>query len=155
MAVETGRFDAEPRKCIRCTAAWAKIQAIKASRLAPALAVVLSLSACAGDPNDPTASLGSRQVLSTGIGAGAGGLIGSRFGTGNSKLALTGLGALVGGAAGLFLSQPPSQPSTLPVPPVPPSVCRPSVGSVLINGHAEQVNGTACQQSDGTWRMQP
>jgi surface antigen len=120
--------------------------------LATALAVALMLSACAGDATDPSASLGSRQILATGIGAGAGGLIGNQFGRGSGKAAMTGLGTLIGGAAGLLLSQP-----ARPVPQVqtPQPVCRETTGSALISGRAEQVNGVACLGPDGIWRRQP
>jgi hypothetical protein len=128
-------------------------------RPAIALAATLSLSACAGDPNDSSASLGGRQILATGLGAGAGGLIGNQFGRGSGKAAMTGLGTLIGGAAGLFLSQP-QRPAQQPAygyqqpaavyPPQP--VCREAASSALINGRAEQVNGIACLQNDGTWR---
>jgi hypothetical protein len=121
-------------------------------RPALALATALALTACAGDPTDPSASLGGRQILATGIGAGAGGLIGNQFGRGSGKAAMTGLGTLIGGAAGLLLSQP-----ARPVPQAqsPQPVCRETTGSALIAGRAEQVNGIACLGPDGIWRRQP
>ena len=121
-----------------------------------ALVAALALSGCAGDPNDPSASLGSRQLLSTGIGAGAGGLIGSRFGSGTGKLAMTGLGVLVGGATGMFLSQPPRQQQvSVPVQQqYQQQTCREVASSGLIAGRAEQVNSIACLGTDGIWRRQ-
>ena len=65
----------------------------KSSKLAVVMAVAasLSLSAC---------SEGNNQTGSTLLGAGLGGLLGSQFGSGDGRLAMTALGTLAGAAIG-------------------------------------------------------
>lgn len=69
------------------------MQRSKSSRIAIAFAVVasLSLGACAEGNNQTGAAL---------IGAGLGGLLGSQFGHGDGRLAMTALGTLAGAAVG-------------------------------------------------------
>lgn len=65
----------------------------KSSKLAVVMAVAasLSLSACAEGNNQTGAAL---------VGAGLGGLLGSQFGSGDGRLAMTALGTLAGAAIG-------------------------------------------------------
>ena len=58
------------------------------------LVASLSLAACQTD------SWGTDQTVGTLGGAAAGGLLGSQFGKGSGKLAMTGLGVVLGGWAG-------------------------------------------------------
>jgi surface antigen len=134
---------------------------------AAAAAILVLLAGCAETSGAPDASFGGRQVLSTLVGAGAGGLVGNQFGRGSGKAAMTGLGTLAGGAAGLYLSQPPQpkpyaaqqpaygyQQQGYQQPPAvyqPQPVCREMASAALINGRAEQVNGVACLNQNGTW----
>lgn len=64
------------------------------TRLIPLLALTALLAGCADG------ALGNKQTLGTGIGALAGGLLGSQVGSGAGKAVATGLGALAGGAIG-------------------------------------------------------
>ena len=63
------------------------------SKFAPVLALALALGAC-----DSTG--GTKQTLGTFGGGAAGALLGSQFGHGTGKLAMTGLGTLAGALVG-------------------------------------------------------
>lgn len=69
------------------------MQSFKSSKFAviAAVAAGLSLSACAE---------GNNQTGATLLGAGLGGLLGSQFGSGDGRLAMTALGTLAGAAVG-------------------------------------------------------
>ena len=62
-------------------------------KIAFAGALALSLVACVGNA-------GNKQVGGTLLGAGAGGLIGSQFGSGRGKMAAVGIGVLLGALVG-------------------------------------------------------
>jgi surface antigen len=62
------------------------------TKLAAVAVLSLALAACQ--------DAGTKQTVGTLGGAAAGGLIGSQFGSGSGKLAMTGLGVLLGGLAG-------------------------------------------------------
>ncbi len=65
----------------------------KKAVVAALIASTLALSGCAGDA-------GPNQTGGALIGAGLGGLLGSQFGRGDSRLAMTALGTLAGAAIG-------------------------------------------------------
>src|SRR4051812_19823011 len=70
---------------------------MRASKLIVA-ALGLSLAACA--PDAYSGSYGTKQTVGALGGAAAGGLLGSQFGGGSGKLAMTGLGILAGALVG-------------------------------------------------------
>ena len=71
---------------------------MKSTRIAIALAAMISLAACATNG-------GEKQTLGTLIGAGLGGLAGSQIGSGTGQLAAVGVGVLLGGLLGWLLSR--------------------------------------------------
>ena len=69
-----------------------------------ATALALSLAGCVA-PEGGYGGYGTKQVVGGVGGAAAGGLLGSQFGHGSGKLAMTGLGVLVGALAGSAIGQ--------------------------------------------------
>lgn len=148
-----------------------------------AVAVVLSLSACAVP--DGIGGYGTKQVVGGLGGAAAGGLLGSQFGRGSGNLAMTGmgvlLGALAGGAAGQALdradqhalerntpaalnsSQPivwsnPQNGHQVTVTPLREgwsegSYCREFRQTITVGDRSRVGFGNACRQPDGSWKI--
>ncbi len=155
---------------------------MKTTRIAIALAAMVSLAACVTDA-------GEKQTLGTLIGAGLGGLAGSQIGSGTGQLAAVGAGVLLGGLLGsevgksldqadkLYaernaqgsLENAPSGQSSNWVNPdsghsgsfTPTQTytaaegqpCREYHSTVTIDGQTEEVYGTACREPDGSWRF--
>ena len=155
---------------------------MKTTRIAIALAAMVSLAACVTDA-------GEKQTLGTLIGAGLGGLAGSQIGSGTGQLAAIGAGVLLGGLLGsevgksldqadkLYaerneqgsLENSPTGQSSSWVNPdsghsgsfTPTQTytsaegqpCREYHETVTIDGQTEEVYGTACREPDGSWRF--
>jgi surface antigen len=155
---------------------------MKTTRIAIALAAMVSLAACVTDS-------GEKQTMGTLIGAGLGGLVGSQIGSGTGQLAAVGVGVLLGGllgsevgksldqadqvyaernAQGSLESAPSGQSSTWANPDSGHSgsftptqtyatdegqPCREYHSTVTIDGQTEDVYGTACREPDGSWRF--
>ena len=155
---------------------------MKSTRIAIALAVMLSLAAC-------VTNAGEKQTLGTLIGAGLGGLAGSQIGSGTGQLAAIGAGVLLGGLLGSEIGQSLDQAdrlyaeqnaqTTLESAPTGQSSswanpdsghsgsltptqtyltsagqhCREYHSTVTIDGRTEDVYGTACREPDGSWRF--
>jgi surface antigen len=151
-------------------------------RAVGALAVLLSLSACAGQ------DYGTKQTVGTLAGAGLGGLAGATIVHGKGRLAATAagtlLGAFIGNAAGKSLDRAdevyasraeaqalettptgsalpwrnPDTGSTGTVTPLETyetagTYCREFQHKAKIGGTSQQVYGTACRGSDGQWQV--
>jgi surface antigen len=150
--------------------------------LLPALAMVLSVTACETD------NWGSKQGVGTVGGAALGGLLGNQFGGGTGKTIATIAGVLIGGWAGNEVGvsldradrgqmyQAQSQAYTAPVgqqitwnnpqsgnsgyiQPVRDGTdasgayCREYQTSVIVGGKKQSAFGTACRQPDGSWKV--
>ncbi|MCC7046344.1 MAG: hypothetical protein IT562_06495 [Alphaproteobacteria bacterium] len=106
------------------------------------------------------ASLGGAAV-----GADAGAYLGAAFS--NLPFYHDGQGTMVGGLAGAVLgtlglapigTAPPEALSTPPAakPPVAMRIeCRNFTDTFMVDGQQQQVQGVACKQPDGTWKVQP
>ena len=155
---------------------------MKTTRIAIALAAMVSLAACATDA-------GEKQTLGALIGAGLGGLAGSQIGSGTGQLAAVGAGVLLGGllgsevgktldradqvyaertAQGSLENAPTGQSSgwvnpdsghsgsftpTQTYTAAEGQPCREYHSTVTIDGETEDVYGTACREPDGSWRF--
>jgi len=73
---------------------------MKTKILVLALVSSLALGACAQNGQDNPWGMGTKQTVGTGVGAVAGGVVGSQIGGGSGKLWATGAGALLGAFAG-------------------------------------------------------
>jgi surface antigen len=154
---------------------------MKASKVAVAgiVSVSLGLASCesGGISNEDVGFL---------LGAAAGGLLGSQFGSGTGQLAATALGAVLGGVAGRAVAkrltrqdyaymdsaaynavntgqtQNWSNPTTGASGTATPGqtftqngqTCRSFTQSVTAQGETGTGNAVACQQPDGSWRLQ-
>jgi len=153
-------------------------------RLAAALALsgMVTLSACASDPNHP------KQDAGTVLGGVTGALIGSQFGGGTGRLVGVGVGAVLGAMVGsqigksmdqsdhdhyrLAAMQASSAPIDQPIQWNNPDTghhgtvtavndgrdaygnyCRRYRSTIWIDNHPQESTGTACQQPDGTWKI--
>src|ERR687892_281152 len=118
--------------------------------------VAVSLSACADVQNRP------KQSAGTLVGAGLGALAGSQIGSGSGQLAAaqatqSALEFTPSGAATAWRN--PDTGHAGSVTPVRTYEsggrnCRDFDQTLMVDGRAETVRGTACRQPDGTWRVQ-
>jgi surface antigen len=130
-------------------------------------------------------STSKENIIGSLGGAAIGGLLGSQFGSGGGKGALTAIGVVGGALAGGYVGRsmaPPDQacvrnsleqvptgqtaawrnPDTGAQYQVTPTrtyesargqVCRDFVSTALIDGREQRVEGTACRQPDGSWKI--
>lgn len=147
-----------------------------ASKIAPALFVAVTLSACAGF---------TKQEVGTVAGGAVGAAAGSTIGGGSGRTAAMILGGLAGAVVGRSVgrnmdeddrvraaqamevtptgsSQTWTNPDTNTAYAVTPTrtytqdggaPCREFTLNATVDGQPDQVNGTACRQADGSWRV--
>ncbi|HVJ53765.1 MAG TPA: peptidoglycan-binding domain-containing protein [Aliidongia sp.] len=117
-------------------------------------------TAAAADCGGPLSTSTGNIVGST-LGAVGGGLLGSQFGGGAGKGVVTGLGvvggALAGGYAGRSVEGCPGHRAAARQAAGPggrPRTCRFVNSQATIEGQAQQVEGIACLEQDGSWRTE-
>ncbi|RKZ36557.1 MAG: hypothetical protein DRQ49_17750 [Gammaproteobacteria bacterium] len=129
------------------------------------------------------ATMPSKQAMGTVGGAGMGAIIGSRFGKGEGRVAAVAVGTLLGAVAGSAIGASMDQSDTVktqqalntgePVAWTNPNSkdqytvtpvgnftnskgqnCRNYTTVAVIDGNRETLEGSACQQPDGTWKAE-
>ena len=144
---------------------------MKTPKIALVALLALSLGACE--------SYGQKETGGTLIGAGLGGLLGSQFGGGTGKLAMTALGVVGGGLLGNSLGRSRASQQAVAAPigetitwsnpqsgnygTVTPTregyqsttgaYCREYQQEIVVGGQRQQGYGQACRQPDGSWQV--
>lgn len=132
------------------------------SRLVLAASLLLGLAlshpeaASAQDCGGPLSS-SQGNIIGSVAGAAAGGLLGNQFGGGSGKGVMTGLGVVGGALAGGYVGRqaegcdrPRQRPAAQAVAA---RACREVTTPAMIDGQQQPVEGVACLDPDGVWRM--